>query len=159
MKSPTQLHHQPVIASDRYEQVDGVRAGNKASKRLTLGVSREADTGREEISAILWSQLGGDAAESSEPMLMHRVLDLSILICQSLEYFQEAYRYEHLYDPAQPVIQKIGLQGSAMTVAVCTENDSIREDIQAFSRILNDDGEMIGERLRTLSAILKEMGY
>lgn len=159
MKSPTQLHHKPVIGSDRYEQVDGAWAGNKANKRLTLGVLRDTETGRGEISAKLWSHLDEGAEESSDEMLLHRVLDLSILICQSLEYFQEAYRYEHLYDPEQPVIQRIGLQGSAMTVAVCTENDGIREDIQAFSRILNDNGEMIGERLRTLSAILKEMGY
>jgi hypothetical protein len=60
-----------------------------------------------------------------------------------------------LYDPQNPVIDRIGLQGDAMTVAVCTDNDRINENIQLFNQALSDDSELIGERLRTLSAILK----
>jgi hypothetical protein len=51
------------------------------------------------------------------------------------------------------------LQGNAMTVAICTDNERINEDIKLFSQALSDDGEMISERLRTLSKILKDMGY
>jgi len=57
------------------------------------------------------------------------------------------------------VINRVGLQGDAMTVEVCTENEQIKEDIQLFQQALTNDGELIGERLRTLSRILKEMGY
>jgi len=64
-----------------------------------------------------------------------------------------------LYDTEKPVIDRIGLQGDAMTVAVCTDNEKIDEDIKLFSQVLSDDDEIIGERLRTLSTILKEMGY
>ena len=46
-----------------------------------------------------------------------------------------------------------------MTVAVCTDNEKIDEDIQLFSQALSDDDELIGERLRTLSRMLKDMGY
>jgi hypothetical protein len=46
-----------------------------------------------------------------------------------------------------------------MTVAVCTENEKIDEDIKLFSQALSNDDELIGERLATLSRILKEMGY
>lgn len=46
-----------------------------------------------------------------------------------------------------------------MTVAVCTENENIDEDVKLFSQALSDDDELIGERLRTLSRMLKEMGY
>jgi hypothetical protein len=46
-----------------------------------------------------------------------------------------------------------------MTVAVCTENEKLDEDIKLFNQALSDDGELIGERLSTLSRILKEMGY
>ena len=46
-----------------------------------------------------------------------------------------------------------------MTVEVCTDNDKIDEDIKLFSQALSDDDELIGERLRMLSSILKEMGY
>lgn len=69
------------------------------------------------------------------------------------------YRHEHLYDEENPIINRVGLQGDAMTVEVCTENEQIKEDIQLFQQALNNDGELIGERLRTLSRILKEMGY
>ncbi len=46
-----------------------------------------------------------------------------------------------------------------MTVAVCTDNEKIDEDIKLFGQVLSNDDELIGERLRTLSSILKEMGY
>lgn len=90
---------------------------------------------------------------------MHRVLDLAILTCRSYLYFQEAYRFPKLYDPEKPVIDQIGLQGDAMTVEICTDNPMLDEDIKLFSQALSKDGELIGERLRVLSRLLKEAGY
>jgi hypothetical protein len=87
------------------------------------------------------------------------VLDLAILACRTTLYFREAYRYPKMYNPDNPVIDRVGLQGDAMTVAVCTANEKIDEDIQLFSEALSKDDELIGERLITLSRILKEMGY
>ena len=46
-----------------------------------------------------------------------------------------------------------------MTVAVCTGNDHIDQDIRLFQDALARDGELLGERLRVLSALLKDMGY
>lgn len=46
-----------------------------------------------------------------------------------------------------------------MTVVVCTDNEKIDQDIKLFSQALSEDGEIIGERLSTLSRILKQMGY
>lgn len=46
-----------------------------------------------------------------------------------------------------------------MTVAVCTDNEKINEDIKLFSQALSNDDELMGERLRTLARILKKMGY
>ena len=92
-------------------------------------------------------------------MPLHRVLDLAILVCRAKQHFQEAYRYEKLYDPEEPVIDRVGLQGDAMTVAVCTDNEKIDEDIKLFRDALSHDDELLGERLRTLGRILKEMGY
>ena len=48
--------------------------------------------------------------------------------------------------------------GGAVTVAVCTENDRIDEDIKLFNQALSD-GELIGERLNTLLRLSKDMGY
>lgn len=86
-------------------------------------------------------------------------LDLSILVCRAIEHFREAYRYGKLYDPKNPVIDRVGLQGDAMTVGVCTDNERVDEDIKLFRQALAEDDELIGERLRVLSRILKEMGY
>ena len=46
-----------------------------------------------------------------------------------------------------------------MTVSVCVDNEKIDEDIKLFRQALSNDDELIGERLKTLSGILKEMGY
>ena len=90
---------------------------------------------------------------------MHRVLDLAILVCRAKAYFSQAYRYEKLYDPAGQPIDRIGLQGDAMTVEVCTQNPRIDEDIQLFRQALSEDDELLGERLQVLCGILEEMGY
>ncbi|MFK7691963.1 DUF6530 family protein [Paenibacillus sp. HJGM_3] len=159
MKIPTTLKHKPVIVSENYENVDGRYANRTDAKGLSLGLAQWNDRGKVEISAKVWRYTGEKWSRQSEELPLHRVLDLSILLCRSMEYFREAYRYEQLYNPENPVIDRVGLQGDAMTVSVCTDNEHIREDIKLFSQALSDDGELIGERLRTLSAILKEMGY
>jgi hypothetical protein len=87
------------------------------------------------------------------------VLDLAILVCRSLQFFREAYRYEKLYDPEKPVIDRVGLQGGAMTVSVCTDNPMLDEDIQLFRQALSSDDDMIGERLKALAGYLRELGY
>jgi len=159
MKIPTTLKHKPVVVSENYEQVDGRMAGNTDAKGLSLGLAQWNDRGKVDISAKVWRYTGEKWSRQSEELPLHRVLDLSVLICSSLAHFREAYRYEQLYDPQQPVIDRVGLQGDAMTVAICTDNERINEDIKLFSQALSDDGELIGERLRTLSKILKDMGY
>ncbi len=145
MKIPTTLKHKPVVVSENYDQVDGRFAGNTDAKGLSLGLAQWNDRGKVDISAKVWRYTGEKWSRQSEELPLHRVLDLSILICRSLAYFREAYRYEHLYDPQNPVIDRVGLQGDAMTVAVCTENDKIHEDIRLFSQALSDDDELTGK--------------
>ncbi|MFD2328243.1 DUF6530 family protein [Cohnella sp. GCM10020058] len=159
MKIPTSLKHKPVIISDNYENVDGRYAGHTDAKGLSLGLAQWNDRGKVDISAKVWRYTGEKWSRQSEELPLHRVLDLAILVARSLGHFRESYRHEELYDPANPVIDRIGLQGDAMTVAVCTDNERIREDIKLFGAALEGDGELIGERLQTLSRILKEMGY
>ncbi|HPT78201.1 MAG TPA: DUF6530 family protein [Candidatus Atribacteria bacterium] len=159
MKIPTTLKHKPVIVSENYENVDGRYAYKTDTKGLSLGLAQWNDRGRVDISAKVWRHTGEKWSRQSEELPLHRVLDLAILVCRTMQHFQEAYRYEKLYDTQKPVIDRIGLQGDAMTVAVCTDNEKIEEDIRLFSQALSEDGELIGERLRTLSRILKEMGY
>ena len=159
MKIPTTLKHKPVIVVENYENVDGRYAYNSDAKGISLGLAQWNDRGKVDISAKVWRHTGQKWSRQSEELPLHRVLDLAILVCRTGLHFQEAYRYEKLYKPEKPVLDRIGLQGDAMTVAVCTDNDMIDEDIKLFSQALSDDGELIGERLNTLSRILKEMGY
>jgi len=159
MKIPTGLKHKPVIVSENYENVDGRNAYNSEAKGLSLGLAQWNDRGKVEISAKVWRHTGEKWSRQSEELPLHRVLDLAILVARTAGHFREAYRYENFYNPEQPVLDRVGLQGDAMTVAVCTENDQIDGDIRLFAQALSDDGELIGERLAVLARLLREMGY
>lgn len=159
MKIPTALKHKPVIVCENYENVDGRSAFNSEAKGLSLGLAQWNDRGKVDISAKVWRYTGEKWSRQSEEMPLHRVLDLAILLCRAKLHFQEAYRYEKLYDTENPVIDRIGLQGDAMTVAVCTDNEKIDQDIALFRQALSNDDEILGERLFILARILKEMGY
>ncbi len=159
MKIPTTLKHKPVIVSENYENVDGRYAYNSDAKGLSLGLAQWNDRGKVDISGKVWRHTGEKWSRQSEELPLHRVLDLAILACRAKMYFQDAYRYEKLYDPDKPIIDRVGLQGDAMTVAVCSDNEKIDEDIQLFNQALSHDDELLGERLHTLARILREMGY
>ena len=64
-----------------------------------------------------------------------------------------------MYDPTQLQIDRIGLQGDAMTIAISDSNPMIDEDIKLFAQSFSQDDEMISERLRVLSKMLKDMNY
>ena len=149
----------PVIVTEDYENIDGRKAYNTDAKGLSLGLAQWNDRGKLDVSAKVWRYTGEKWSRQSEELPMHRVLDLAILTCRSYLYFQNAYRYPKLYDPDNPLIDRVGLQGDAMTIEVCKDNPMIDEDIQLFSQALSQDGEIIGERLSVLSRLLKEAGY
>jgi len=159
MKIPTSLKHKPVIVSENYSNVDGRQAYESDAKGLSLGLAQWNDRGNVDISAKVWRHTGEKWSRQSEELPLHRVLDLAILIARTKLHFRDAYRYEKLYDPDNPVIDRIGLQGDAMTVAVCTENEKIDQDLQLFQEALIKDDELLAERLRILARILREMGY
>lgn len=159
MKIPTTLKHKPVIVSENYENIDGYRAYNSDTKGLSLGLAQWNDRGKVEISAKVWRYTGEKWSRQSEELPLHRVIDLAILVCRAKQHFREAYRYDKLYDPENTQLDRIGLQGDAMTVSVCTDNPLIEEDIKLFADVLSTNDELIGERLATLSRLLKELGY
>jgi hypothetical protein len=159
MRIPTILKHKPVIVCENYENIDGKNAYNSDAKGLSLGLAQWNDRGKVEISAKVWRYTGEKWSRQSEELPLHRVIDLSILICRTMQHFREAYRLEKLYDPKNTVIDRVGLQGDAMTVAVCTDNEKIDGDIKLFRQVLSDNDEFISERLRVLSRLLKELNY
>lgn len=159
MEIPTTLKHKPVILAEDYAHIDGRTAYHTDAQGLSLGLAQWNDRGRVDISAKVWRHTGEKWSRQSEELPLHRVLDLAILVCRAAQHFREAYRYPKLYDPNAPTIDRIGLQGDAMTVEVCTTNPKIDEDIQLFAQALSQDDELLGERFRTLARVLEKMGY
>ena len=159
MEIPTTLKHKPVIVAEDYAHIDGRTAYHTDAQGLSLGLAQWNDRGRVDISAKVWRHTGEKWSRQSEELPLHRVLDLAILVCRAAQHFREAYRYPKLDDPNAPTIDRIGLQGDAMTVEVCTTNPKIDEDIQLFAQALSQDDELLGERFRTLARVLGEMGY
>lgn len=158
MKIPTTLKHKPVVISENYDQIDG-RDIKSEAKGLSVGLAQWNDRGKVEVSAKIWRYTGEKWSRQSEEMPLHRVIDLAIFVCRTKQYFSDAYQFEKLYDENNPHIDRIALQGGAMDVSVCTDNPFLDEDIKMVAEILQKDDELLGERLRRLAAILKEMGY
>ena len=158
MKIPTTLKHKPVIVSEDYDQIDG-RIKDSDAKGLSVGLAQWNDRGKVDVSAKVWRYTGEKWSRQSEEMPLHRVIDLAIFVCRTKQYFRDAYKHPKLYDENDPQIDRIALQGGAMNVAVCTDNDMIDEDIQLLHTALAADDELLGERLARLAAILRDMGY
>ncbi|MBC6147916.1 hypothetical protein HCA24_03340 [Listeria innocua] len=159
MKIPTTLKHKPVIVAENYEEVDGKSAYHSDAKGLSLGLAQWNDRGKVDISAKVWRHTGDKWSRQSEELPLHRVLDLAILIARTKVHFKDAYRLPNFYDKENPTLDRIGLQGDALTIAVCEDNDYIDEDIQLFEQALKNDDELLSERLKTLSKLLQEAGY
>ena len=159
MKIPTTLKHKPVITCEDYANIDGRSAYNSETQGLSLGLAQWNDRGNIDISAKVWRYTGEKWSRQSEELPLHRVLDLAIMIAKAELHFREAYRYPKLYDETNPQIDRIGLQGDAMTVAVCTENPLIDEDIKLFRDALAKDDEILAERFNVLAGLLAEAGY
>ena len=159
MKIPTYLKHKPVLVVEDYDQVDGPWAGDTDAKGLSLGLAQWNDRGQVDISAKVWRHTGEKWSRQSEELPLHRVLDLALLICEAVTHRKEAYRLPALYDPENPKVGSIDLQGSTAEVSVDTGNEMIAEDIKLFRDCLAKEDERIGERLRRLAGSLKELGY
>ena len=160
MRIPTTLKHKPVIVAEDYGRIDGRTAYDTDAQGLSLGLAQWNDRGKVDVSAKVWRYTGEKWSRQSEELPLHRVFDLAILSCQAQLYFrEEAYRHSKGYDPAHTEIARVGLQGDAMTVAVCTENERIDEDVALFRDALARDGELLGERMGVLARLLDQLGY
>lgn len=148
-----------VMIADQYDRIDGKNAYKSNIKRLTLGTPTLEINKNMQIAAQIWKETVNGELEISTELPIHQVLDLMIFLSRTLLYFREAYRLPLLYDPDKPTVERVGVQGGVLPVAVYTENPNINEDIQKFSQALNDLGELTGERLRVLSRIFEEMEY
>ncbi len=146
-----------VITGEDYSRIDGRNAYSSHIKKLTLGNPILEENKNMEIGLQLWKETSEGELLLSQELPIHQVMDLMIFLGRTMVYFKEAYRYPLMYDEKNPVVDRIGLQGDAMTVKVCTENPQIDDDIASFSQALNNLGEITGERLRVLKKIMEEL--
>lgn len=151
------MNERIVVAANGYDRVDGRNAYHSDIKRITLGAPALKENQAMQIAAQLWTAQEDGTLKTSVELPIHQVFDLMIVLSRTLLYFKEAYRLPLLYDSDNPSIERIGLQGEALPVSICIDNPNINKDIQDFSQALGDLGELTGERLRTLTRILKEL--
>lgn len=152
-----EVKEKTVMTANCYDRIDGRNVYRSAVKRLTLGAPLLEENKSMQIAAQIWEEQADGALGVSCELPIHQVLDLMIFLSRTLLYFKEAYRLPLLYDPEHPGVERVGIQGGVLPIAVCTENPNINEDIRLFSQALSDLGELTGERLRTLSRILEEL--
>ena len=158
MKIPTELKHKPVIVSEEYDLIDGRFSRKTDAKGLSVGLAQWNERGNVDISAKIWRHTGEKWSRQSEELPFHRVLDLAILICKTKLFFQERYHKNEKEYPKYPLLDRIGLQGGAMNVSICIDNNYIEEDMKLFDQCLHKDDEILSERLKTLAGLLKELG-
>lgn len=146
-----------VIEAADYNHVDGRNAYQSDIKRFTLGLPVKAENKKMQIAMQVWKEdCNGNLVVDME-IPIHQVFDFMIFLSSTLLHFKEAYRMPLLYNPDKPDINRIGLQGDAMTIRICTKNPDINKRIQEFSQSLNDLGELTGERLRVLTRLIEEL--
>lgn len=153
MKIPTVLKHKPVIVSEEYNKIDGRKAPDSDAKGLSLGLAQWNERGNVDISAKIWRHTGGKWSRQSEEMPIHRVLDLAILIVRSQMFFRERY----MKKDENPELDRIGLQGGAMNVALSKENEQLKTDIELFDECLRKDDEILAERFNVLRSLLDKL--
>ena len=151
------MYEKIVLTAQGYDRVDGRNAYQSTVKKLTLGAPVNEENKKMQIAAQLWKENKDGELEISMELPIHQIFDLMIFLSRTLLYFKEAYRFPLLYNPDNPTVERIGVQGGVLPVEICVDNPNINEDIQTFSQSLSDLGELTGERLRTLTHIIEEL--
>ncbi len=156
MKIPAHLKHKPVIVLENYEQIDGNYLPTETdAKGLSLGLAQWNEQDVLDISAKIWRYSGKKWSRQSEEMPLHRVLDLAILICQSMHYFDHSCKKNENSN----VIFDVTLQNTSMPVNICKSNESIDKHAQLFKKCLKRDISILLERIDLLASVLKKQGY
>ena len=151
------MNEKIVLTAQGYDRVHGRNAYQSTVKKLTLGAPVNEENKKMQIAAQLWKENKDGELEISMELPIHQIFDLMIFLSRTLLYFKEAYRFPLLYNPDNPTVERIGVQGGVLPVEICVDNPNINEDIQTFSQSLSDLGELTGERLRTLTHIIEEL--
>ena len=83
-KVPLTLSHKPIIAVENYDQIDGRFTNNTDAQCLSVGHAQYAGINTNEISAKVFRHTGKRWSPQSEELPLHRCIDLTNLIVQSI---------------------------------------------------------------------------
>ena len=136
------MNEKIVLTAQGYDRVDGRNAYQSTVKKLTLGAPVNEENKKMQIAAQLRKENKDGELEISMELPIHQIFDLMIFLSRTLLYFKEAYRFPLLYNPDNPTVERIGVQGGVLPVEICVDNPNINEDIQTFSQSLSDLGEL-----------------
>ena len=138
MKIPNHLKHQPVIKREEYSKIDGNYNENTTDAQgLSLGL---AQWGNNDLSVKVWRYTGKKWSRQSEELPLHRVIDLTSLICGAV-YFT---KHEKLPD-------------DSFNLSI-SDNSRLQA---ALKNTLNEDfvKDNLDIPFKRLSKMLKELGY
>ena len=158
MHIPTTLKHKPVLVAEDYGRIDGRTAYGSDAQGLSWAWP-SGTTGARWTSP---PRCGGTPGRSG-PASRRSCPSTGCWIwrfwpARPPPFSRGAPPFPRGYDPEHPQVDRIGLQGDAMTVEVCTSSDHIDEDLRLFQDALARDGELLGERMRVLARLLGELG-
>ena len=138
MKIPNHLKHQPVIKREEDSKIDGNYNENATDAQgLSLGL---AQWGNNDLSVKVWRYTGKKWSRQSEELPLHRVIDLTSLICGAV-YFT---KHEKLPD-------------DSFNLSI-SDNSRLQA---ALKNTLNEDfvKDNLDIPFKRLSKMLKELGY
>lgn len=151
---PTHLQHKPIYTVNGYNWVDNPSNGDSDALGLSIGLAQWNDRFGKDISAKVWRHTRGKDGEydsgkwsrQSEELPLHRVLDLSILICKVMNV-------KKLYTPAEFIDENIFIEEANI------ENFGIYTEL--LKEFLGEEQEKdrLDKRLRILAQELRQMGY
>ncbi len=150
------------IISDNYNRIDGYNNYMKNRKGMTFGCTDEGiEVGLfEEGTDYKDSEKNNTESEKAYiegHLPLYQLLDMTIFAVRSLAYLREAYRYPKYYEPGNGIIDRIGLQGDAMTVKIDEDNPQLETELAKLVNNISKMDELLGQRLRVLYGILEGM--
>lgn len=159
MKIPQNLKHHAVLVLEDYNLIDGPYAGpDTDAQGLSLGLAQWNERGNVDISAKVWRHTGERWSRQSEELPLHRVLDLTLLICEAQKHIKKTNCSVKPKELEASVFGTINLQDKSLPVVINSENQQIGEDLELFKKCLDEDQEWIIPRLTLLAQALKDLG-
>lgn len=143
MKIPTHLKHKPVLEVVNYDQIDGPYANDTDAMGLSIGIAQWNSPGWTDLSAKVWRHTGEKWSRQSEELPLHRVIDLTTLICIAMEYCRNG-RLSSSDD---------------FPVSRATDNADLGHHVELMKKELESGNQYLDESLKRLALELKRLGY